>query len=101
MPSSHSRPPANARQQEVTIANDKTALNILLDRRPDQPLEVDRKFDLTSFETTLDQAIDRAISSRQEILEAALTNKTRTPRSPSPSSNTRPITPSALVWTTG
>ena len=27
-----------ARQQSVTIANDKTALNILLDRRPDEPL---------------------------------------------------------------
>lgn len=63
------------RQQKVTIANDKTTLNILLDRRPDEPLEVDRKFDLTSFEMTLDQAIDRAISSRQEILQAALTEK--------------------------
>jgi len=60
------------RQQQVTIANDKTALNILLDRRPDEPLQVDPKFDLASFETTLDQAIDRAISSRQEILQAAL-----------------------------
>jgi outer membrane protein, heavy metal efflux system len=60
------------RQQQVTIANDKTALNILLDRRPDEPLHVDPKFDLASFETTLDQAIDRAISSRQEILQAAL-----------------------------
>jgi outer membrane protein, heavy metal efflux system len=63
------------RQQAVTIANDKTALNILLDRRPDEPLQVDPKFDLTSFETTLDQAIDRAISSRQEILQAALTEQ--------------------------
>ncbi len=60
------------RQQQVTIANDKTTLNILLDRRPDEPLQVDPKFDLASFETTLDQAIDRAISSRQEILQAAL-----------------------------
>ena len=32
-------------------------------------------FDLASFETTLDQAIDRAISSRQEILQAALTEQ--------------------------
>ena len=60
------------RQQAVTIANDKTALNILMDRRPDEPLQVDPKFDLASFETTLDQAIDRAVSSRQEILQAAL-----------------------------
>jgi cobalt-zinc-cadmium efflux system outer membrane protein len=63
------------RQQEVTILNDKTALNILLARRPDEPLEVDRQFDLTSFETTLDQVIQRAVNSRQEILEAALTEK--------------------------
>jgi cobalt-zinc-cadmium efflux system outer membrane protein len=63
------------RQQEVTIANDKTVLNVLLDRRPDEPLQVDPKFDLTTFETTLDQAIDRAISSRQEILQAALTEQ--------------------------
>ena len=64
-----------ARQQSVTIANDKTALNILLDRRPDEPLQVDRKFDLGSFEATLDQVIERAVSSRQEILQAALSEK--------------------------
>ena len=64
-----------ARQQVVTIANDKTALNILLDRRPDEPLQVDRNFDLASFESTLDQVIERAISSRQEILQAALTEQ--------------------------
>jgi outer membrane protein, heavy metal efflux system len=63
------------RQQVVTILNDKTALNILLARRPDEPLEVDRKFDLTRFEASLDQVIDRAVSSRQEILQAALTEK--------------------------
>lgn len=63
------------RQQAVTILNDKTALNILLARRPDEPLEVERKFDLTSLEATLDQVIDRAVRSRQEILEAALTEK--------------------------
>lgn len=61
-----------ARQQAVTIANDKTALNILLDRRPDEPLQVDQNFDLASFEMTLDKVIERAISSRQEILQAAL-----------------------------
>jgi cobalt-zinc-cadmium efflux system outer membrane protein len=64
-----------ARQQVVTIANDKTALNILLDRRPDEPLQVDLNFDLASFEATLDQLIERAASSRQEILQAALTEK--------------------------
>ena len=60
------------RQQAVTIANDKTAINVLLDLPPDEPLEVDRKFDLAAFETTLDKVIAQAVSNRQEILEAAL-----------------------------
>jgi len=64
-----------SRQQAVTIANDKTALNILLDRRPDEPLQVDPKFDLAAFEATLDKVIERAVNSRQEILQAALTEK--------------------------
>jgi outer membrane protein TolC len=63
------------RQQSVTIANDKTALNVLLDRRPDEPLQVERKFDLASFELTLDQVVESAVSRRQEILQAALTEK--------------------------
>jgi outer membrane protein, heavy metal efflux system len=60
------------RQQTVTVANDKTALNILLARQPDEPIEVDRNFNLASFEIGLDRVIARAISGRQEILEAAL-----------------------------
>jgi cobalt-zinc-cadmium efflux system outer membrane protein len=63
------------RQQAVTVANDKTALNVLLARRPDEPVEVDRHFDLAGFETRLDQVIARAVSSRQEILETALAQK--------------------------
>src|SRR6266446_7841114 len=63
------------RQQAVTIANDKAALNVLLDRRPDEPMQVDPKFDLASFEATPDQVIERAVSSRQEILQAALAEK--------------------------
>jgi outer membrane protein TolC len=64
-----------ARQQSVTIANDKTALNILLDRKPDEPIQIDRQFDLGGFEATLDQVIDRAASNRQEILDDALAEK--------------------------
>jgi cobalt-zinc-cadmium efflux system outer membrane protein len=60
------------RQQTVTIANDKTALNILLNRRPDEPLQVDPQFALANFETSLDQVVERAIGNRQEILQAAL-----------------------------
>ena len=63
------------RQQAVTIANDKTALNVLLDRRPDTALEVSRKFDLATFETGLDEIVARAATARQEILEAALTEE--------------------------
>lgn len=63
------------RQQRVTIENDKTALNILLNRRPDEPLEVERKLDLATFEISLDQIVARAIASRQEILQAALTQQ--------------------------
>lgn len=61
-----------AKQQAVTIANDKTALNVLLERRPDEPLQVDTNFDLGTFETSLDHAIDHAVGNRQEILQAAL-----------------------------
>lgn len=64
-----------ARQEKVTLANDKTALNVLLDRRADEPMEVDPKFDLATFETSLDQIVARAVSSRQEILQAALTEQ--------------------------
>ena len=63
------------RQQRVTIANDKTALNILLSRSPDEPLEVDRNFDLRNFEPRLDDIVARAVNSRQEILQAALTQQ--------------------------
>jgi len=63
------------RQQKVTLANDKTSLNILLARRPDEPLEVDRNFDLTGVERSLDEVVARAVANRQEIMEAALAAK--------------------------
>lgn len=63
------------RQLKVTLANDKTSLNVLLARRPDEPVEVERKFDLTTFELGLDEIVARAAQARQEILAAALTEK--------------------------
>jgi outer membrane protein TolC len=63
------------RQQVVTIANDKTALNVLLDRKPDEPMQIDRRLDLGGIEATLDQVIERAVTGRQEILEDALAEK--------------------------
>lgn len=63
------------RQQRVTVANDKTALNVLLNRRTDEPLAADRDLNLATFETPLDEIIARAVTGRQEILETALTEK--------------------------
>jgi outer membrane protein, heavy metal efflux system len=63
------------RQQRVTVANDKTALDVLLNRSPEEPLEIDRELNLVTFETSLDAIIARAVTSRQEILETALTEK--------------------------
>jgi outer membrane protein, heavy metal efflux system len=63
------------RQQQVTLANDRTTLNILLNRRPDEPLELERVFDLATFSISLDDIVARAITARQEILETALTEE--------------------------
>src|ERR1700687_3866094 len=63
------------RQQQVTLANDRTALNILLNRPPDEPLELEPAFDLTTLATSLDEIVARAIAARQEILAAALTEQ--------------------------
>lgn len=63
------------RQQQVTLANDRTTLNILLNRRPDEPLELERGFEMTTLAIGLDDIVARAIAARQEILEAALTEQ--------------------------
>ncbi|HEY1851746.1 MAG TPA: TolC family protein [Candidatus Binataceae bacterium] len=68
---------AAARQQQEQLrtaeANDGTTINQLLYRRPDEPLKLDRKFELQPLTAPLDHLIDLAIALRQEILEAALT----------------------------
>ena len=68
---------AVARQQllqlHTTSANDQTTINQLLYRRPDEPLMLDRNFDLKPLDAPLDQLVDRAITLRQEILASALT----------------------------
>jgi outer membrane protein, heavy metal efflux system len=67
---------AVARQQQEQLrtneANDETTIDQLLDRRPQEPLELDRKFDFQPLTVALDPMIDRAIALRQEILETAL-----------------------------
>jgi outer membrane protein TolC len=60
------------RQLELTRINDKTTLNALLYRRPDEPLQLAGELRLVAFELSLDQLIGLAKASRQEILAAAL-----------------------------
>ncbi len=63
------------RQLEVTRSNDTTAMNALLYRRPDEPLQVAGTLALSGIEAGLDQLIALARTSRQEILEAALSER--------------------------
>ncbi|MFI5395841.1 MAG: TolC family protein [Candidatus Binatia bacterium] len=60
------------RQLETATANDKTALNQVLNRQPGEPLEVQHQLDLTTLDTRLEALIERASQLRQEILQAAL-----------------------------
>lgn len=63
------------RQLKMSEANDETTINQLLYRAPDEPLNLDREFELKPLQMPLDQLIDRAAMARQEILEAALAQK--------------------------
>jgi len=67
---------AVARQQQEQLrtaeANDETTIDQLLYRRPQEPLNLERKLDLKPITAPLDSLIDRAIALRQEILQAAL-----------------------------
>ncbi len=65
---------ARQQQQQLRTAetNDETTIDQLLDRRPQEPLNLDRKLDFRPLTVSLDSLIDRAIAVRQEILEAAL-----------------------------
>jgi outer membrane protein, heavy metal efflux system len=63
------------RQYQTNRLNDWVGLNQLLYRKPGSPLDLDRKIELKPLEIQLDKAIDAAIHARQEILEAALSEK--------------------------
>lgn len=67
---------ADARQRErsfeIARADDKSRLNELLNRRPNEPLEVEAALDLVPVSRVLDELIERAWSKRQEILQLAL-----------------------------
>jgi cobalt-zinc-cadmium efflux system outer membrane protein len=60
------------RQLELNRANDKTALNQLLYRRPDEPIRLQGELQPAAIEQNLDQLIELAKASRQEILATAL-----------------------------
>ena len=63
------------RQYETNRANDRVGLNQLLYRRPGSPLNLERTIELKRLELPLDKAVEAATHMRQEILEAALTEK--------------------------
>ncbi len=73
---------AAARQQEqqsrVAEQNDRTAINQLLYRQPDEPLPLDRRLELKPLAAPLDSLTQRAIEARQEILAAALSERNST-----------------------
>jgi cobalt-zinc-cadmium efflux system outer membrane protein len=70
---------AQAQQQErqfrTAEANDETTLNQLLNRSPSQPLHLDHRLEFGALETRVDTLIEQASALRQEILEAALTER--------------------------
>jgi outer membrane protein, heavy metal efflux system len=66
------------RQYETNRLNDRAGLNQLLYRKPTAPMNLERKIELKRLDLRLDKAVDTARHARQEILEAALTEKNST-----------------------
>jgi cobalt-zinc-cadmium efflux system outer membrane protein len=62
-------------QYETNRVNDEVALNQLLYRRPGSPLSLERKLQIKPLPLPLDKAVEMAMHVRQEILEAALSQK--------------------------
>ncbi|MGA9722333.1 MAG: TolC family protein [Candidatus Binatus sp.] len=62
-------------QYLTAVANDETALNLQLYRPVGSPLSVDRTLNFEALNYPLDALIDRAYAARQEILEAALAQR--------------------------
>jgi cobalt-zinc-cadmium efflux system outer membrane protein len=60
-------------QLEVSIATDRANLNQVLQRNPEEPLEIEGRLDLTPFRPRIEELTEAARRARQEILEAALT----------------------------
>jgi len=70
---------AQAQQQErqfrTAEANDETTLNQILNRSPSQPLHLDHRLEFSALEIRVDTLIEQASAIRQEILQAALTER--------------------------
>jgi outer membrane protein TolC len=65
----------NELQSRTAILNDRTTLNQLMFRQPDEPLPVEQRLQLKPLVAPVDQLIDLATRVRQEILEAALAER--------------------------
>ncbi len=63
------------RASQVAEQNDEAALNQFLGREPRSSLKLARTFDLNPLEAPLDPLLNQGQSLRQEILEAALSEK--------------------------
>jgi len=60
-------------QLAASIATDRANLNEVLQRSPEEPLEIDGRLDLAPIGPRIEALVDAASRARQEILEAALT----------------------------
>jgi len=60
-------------QLAASIATDRASLNQVLQRSPEEPLEIDGKLELAPIGPRIEELVDAASRARQEILETALT----------------------------
>ena len=60
---------------QVAEANDQAALNQVIDREPETPIEITGALELEPLGVSLADMKERALAMRQELLEAALTEK--------------------------
>ncbi len=67
----------NQQQLRVNEDNDRTMLNQLLNRSPDEPLALDETLSFKRLSVPLDALVTRAAAVRQEILQAALAERSR------------------------
>jgi outer membrane protein TolC len=63
------------RQFAVAQANDRSNLNRLLGRSPDEPLPLESHLEIVALQNPVDAIVARAAAYRQEILEAALSER--------------------------